>query len=127
MKSYDFNIKRLLTIVILSIILFISSFENVVLAEQNNNIGSKSYIKNEVINDDITFKGVFTSHSIYFNIDKWWSIENVDIEINLSVNQLVDVTKDSYITFNINGVPFYSSKLVYNPKQEVQNIKLRCQ
>lgn len=125
MKSYDFNIKRLPTIVILSIILFISSFENVVLAEQNNNIGGKSYIKNEVINDDITFKGVFTSHSIYFNIDKWWSIENVDIEINLSVNQLVDVTKDSYITFNINGVPFYSSKLVYNPKQEVQNIKAK--
>ena len=87
MKSYDFNIKRLLTIVILSIILFISSFENVVLAEQNNNIGGKSYIKNEVINDDITFKGVFTSHSIDCNMDKWWSIEHVDIQINLTVNQ----------------------------------------
>lgn len=124
MKSYRVSLKKVVHILIVSLLL-VSIFNlTTFAAAKSYSLGKKSYVKKETINNDVIFKGVFTSHSIYFNIEKWWSIENVEAEIKLSINQLVDLTKDSYITFNINGVPFYSYKIVYNPNQEIQSLKV---
>lgn len=117
MKFYKVNFKKIFSILILSIVMF-SLIGNISYADE------KYEVKTTTINNDMVFKGVSTSQSIYFSIDKWWDVHSVDIDINISINQIVDKTKDAYITFNINGTPFYSHKLEYDPKKGIENLKV---
>ncbi|SFC19747.1 cellulose biosynthesis cyclic di-GMP-binding regulatory protein BcsB [Clostridium uliginosum] len=89
-------------------------------ANIENAVNTKTYKSGS----DIVFKGVFSSHSWYFNINKWWKVSSVEAEVKLSINQLVDKNKDTYVSFSVNGAPFYSKKIYYDSNLETQNIKV---
>lgn len=110
---------------IILILSFISlSFNKISFAEPKEHfLGNTIYSKSEIINSDIIFKGVFSNYSFYFNIDKWINVENLTSNINININQLVDSSKESYITFSLNGVPFYSKDIIYDETKKTQNIK----
>ncbi|WP_252243880.1 MULTISPECIES: cellulose biosynthesis cyclic di-GMP-binding regulatory protein BcsB [unclassified Clostridium] len=93
----------------------IKNFTNV-----ENTINTKTY----KMGNDLSFKGVFSGHSWYFNINKWWNVNFVEAHIQFSINQLVDSKKDAYIVLSINNVNFYSKKIYYDEKTEIQDIKL---
>lgn len=72
------------------------------------------------LGSDIAFRGVFSSHSWVLNIDKWWKLDKVEGNIVYNVTQLIDDKKEATLTVSINGIPFYSKRIVY--KAEDQNI-----
>ncbi|MBK1812506.1 cellulose biosynthesis cyclic di-GMP-binding regulatory protein BcsB [Clostridium sp. YIM B02505] len=76
------------------------------------------------IGNDVVLKGTFASHNMYFDINKWWDVQSIDVNLFLSINQIIDQEKNASITCLLNGVPFYSSKINYNPKVEEQNFKV---
>ena len=122
MKS--FKLVKYINVLILSFILLIS-FNNVSWAEPKRySLGNETFSKSEVISNDIVFKGVFSNYSFYFNVDKWINVESLTSNINLDVNQLISSAKESYITLSLNGVPFYSTSIVYDESKKVQNIKV---
>lgn len=108
-------------LLIINIISFIdiSVFQNEACAVAKNEIRQRSFN----MGSDIIFKGVFSSHSLYFDLDKNMILDSAEININFSITQLVDDKKDATITFLLNGTPFYSSRLVYKPSEQIQNIK----
>lgn len=117
------KLRKSFIILILSFIVL--SFNKISFAEPKEDfLGNNIYLKSEKINSDIIFKGVFSNYSFYFNIDKWTNIESLISNININVNQLVDSSKESYITFSLNGVPFYSKDIIYNEFNKTQNIKV---
>lgn len=79
-------------------------------------------IKTYKIGTDIVSKGAFSGNSWYFNVDKWWEVIDVQAEIKVSINQLVEENKDAYISFSVNGTPFYSQKIYYDQSVDIQNI-----
>ncbi|GFP77811.1 cellulose biosynthesis cyclic di-GMP-binding regulatory protein BcsB [Clostridium fungisolvens] len=81
-------------------------------------------IKRVDIGNDVVLKGTFASHNMYFDINKWWDVQSIDTNLFLSINQIVDQEKNASITCLLNGVPFYSSKISYNPEMEDQNFKI---
>ncbi|MBD7916098.1 cellulose biosynthesis cyclic di-GMP-binding regulatory protein BcsB [Clostridium sp. Sa3CUN1] len=117
------KLRKSFIIVILAFILL--SFNKISFAEPKENfLGNNIYSKSEIINSDIIFKGVFSNYSFYFNVDKWINVESLTSNININVNQLVDSSKESYITFSLNGVPFYSKDIIYDESKKTQNIKV---
>jgi hypothetical protein len=76
------------------------------------------------IGNDVVLKGTFASHNMYFDINKWWDVQSVEVNLFLSINQIVDQGKNASITCLLNGVPFNSSKIIYNRKIEEQNFKI---
>ncbi|GKU26175.1 cellulose biosynthesis cyclic di-GMP-binding regulatory protein BcsB [Clostridium folliculivorans] len=76
------------------------------------------------IGNDVVLKGTFASHNMYIDINKWWDVQSIDVNLLLSINQIVDQEKNASITCLLNGVPFYSSKISYNPEVEDQNFKI---
>ncbi|AOR23545.1 cellulose biosynthesis cyclic di-GMP-binding regulatory protein BcsB [Clostridium taeniosporum] len=88
------------------------------------NIESVDNTKTYTMGNDLSFKGVFSSHSWYFNINKWWSVNNVETNIRFSINQLVDAEKDAYIVLSVNNVNFYSQKIYYDSNNRVQKINI---
>ncbi|MDZ5000856.1 hypothetical protein GNF79_17685, partial [Clostridium perfringens] len=78
MKIYRVSLRKAIHILILSFLL-VSIFNLITFAAPKSySVGKKSYVKKETINNDVIFKGVFTSHSIYFSIEKWWSVEKIE-------------------------------------------------
>lgn len=76
------------------------------------------------LGSDVNFKGVFSSHSMYFDIDKYVQAKSLESDVYFNVSQLIDDKKNATITFSINGTALYSSQVVYNPSEETQNIKV---
>lgn len=77
------------------------------------------------VGDEIVFKGVFSSHSWYFNIDKWWNVNSVDLDFNYSLNQILDDNAKAYLTFSVNGIPFKSQEIKHKKDTSNQTIKLK--
>lgn len=119
------KIVRVLNILILTCLLVTFPIKVTLAKPKEYSLGNIAYTRYQKINDDIVFKGVFSSHSIYFNVDEWINVDSMESEINLNINQLVSNSKESYITFSLNGVPFYSTQLIYDASQETKNIKLK--
>lgn len=76
------------------------------------------------VGSDVNFKGVFSAHSLYFELDKYAQIQTLDADIFFNISQLVTEEADATITFSINGTAVYSSKVFYKPEEETQNIKV---
>lgn len=64
-------------------------------ASEGNNIETTESIKTYNLSNDISFNGTFSSHSIYFNVDKWWENTKAQVQVNFSINQLIDNSKNS--------------------------------
>lgn len=114
MKKYQFT---LMTLAIFIIIL-LSGRTRVSAAPPAN-----TEHKNFTLGNDVTFKGVFSSHSLYFNIEKYSQVKSIQANIYFNISQLVDETKHASITFSINGEPFFSSYISYNESQQMQYLK----
>ncbi|WP_066894749.1 cellulose biosynthesis cyclic di-GMP-binding regulatory protein BcsB [Clostridium nigeriense] len=115
---------KYVNVLILSFILVLS-FNDISWAEPKDySLGNKTYSKSEIINNDVVFKGIFSSYSFQFKVDKWINVEKITTNINLDVNQLISKARESYITLSLNGVPFYSTPIVYDESKKVQNIKV---
>ncbi len=118
------KIVKYINILIVSFILVLS-FNDISWAEPKEySLGNKTYSKAEIINNDVVFKGIFSSYSFHFNVDKWVSVEKITTDINIDVNQLVSTARESYITLSLNGIPFYSTPIVYNESKKIQSIKV---
>ncbi|GAB6169762.1 cellulose biosynthesis cyclic di-GMP-binding regulatory protein BcsB [Clostridium carnis] len=117
------NLIKKLTVVlsIIFIILLATNINNRVNAEGLTN---EIITKSQDIGNDVVLRGVFSGHSIYFNVDKWQNIENIQGEIQIDVNELINKVDETYITFSLNGTPFYSQQLRYDSSKEIQNIKI---
>lgn len=76
------------------------------------------------LGSDVNFKGVFSSHSLYFNIDKYSIVKSLETNVVFNISQLITDKQNATITFSVNGTPFYSSKVSYKDKEESQNIKV---
>ncbi|MBW6409447.1 cellulose biosynthesis cyclic di-GMP-binding regulatory protein BcsB [Clostridium weizhouense] len=109
----------LLIIIIINIIPLRVKAETI---KNSNNIEKEFNIKKYNLGNDVSFKGVFSSHSWYFKINEWWNVNSVYTEIKFSLNQLLD--KETYLLISVNNKPFYSQKIYYDNKSEVQNIKV---
>lgn len=92
-------------------------------AAPSNSITKVANQKTFNIDSDVVFRGVFSSHSWFFDVDKWWSTNEVTGEITFSINQVVQKGVESYLTFSVNDVPFKSEKIAYNPKEERQTLR----
>ena len=92
-------------------------------ATPSNSITKEENQKTFSIDSDVVFRGVFSSHSWFFDIDKWWSTNEVNGEITFSINQVVQKGVETYLTFSVNDIPFKSQKIAYDPKQERQTLK----
>ncbi|WP_291722086.1 cellulose biosynthesis cyclic di-GMP-binding regulatory protein BcsB [Clostridium sp.] len=107
MRKYNF----ILMISLIFIILF--SCRTEVSSASYNNLEYRNF----TFGSDVTFSGVFSSHSLYFNVDKHSEIKSIQANIHFNISQLVDKTKNASVTFSINGKPFYSSPLFYKEHQ----------
>lgn len=94
-------------------------------APKENKVTNQSNKKTFYIDSDVVFKGVFSAHSWFFSIDKWWSTDYVEAEIDFSMNQVVQKGVESYLTLSVNDIPFSSEKIAYNPKKETQTLKVK--
>lgn len=83
------------------------------------NVSSKKY----EFSNDVVFSGAFSSHSMYFDIDKWWDNTKVDAEIDYRINQLIEKDEKAYIKLSINDIPFYSQSIFYAVDSEEEQIK----
>ncbi len=92
---------------------------------KENKVTNQSNKKTFYIDSDVVFKGVFSSHSWFFNIEKWWDTDYVEAEIDFSMNQVVQKGVESYLTLSVNDIPFSSEKIAYNPKEETQTLKVK--
>ena len=94
------KIVKYINILIVSFILVLS-FNDISWAEPKEySLGNKTYSKAEIINNDVVFKGIFSSYSFHFNVDKWVSVEKITTDINIDVNQLVSTARESYMEFH---------------------------
>ncbi|GAA0076299.1 cellulose biosynthesis cyclic di-GMP-binding regulatory protein BcsB [Clostridium sp. CTA-5] len=119
-----YKIKLVLILLIIVIINIIPLRIKADTIKNSDNIEKELNIKTYNLGNDVSFKGVFSSHNWYFKINKWWNINSVYAEIKLSVNQLLDKDRDAYIVISANNSPFYSQKIYYDDKNEIQNIKV---
>ncbi|MBE6088551.1 MAG: cellulose biosynthesis cyclic di-GMP-binding regulatory protein BcsB [Clostridium beijerinckii] len=103
-------------------ILIFNTGVEVFAASEGNNIETTESIKTYSLSNDISVNGTFSSHSIYFNVDKWWENTKAEVQVNFSINQLIDNSKNSYIKLSVNGTPFYSQKVYYRADSEVQQL-----
>ncbi|WP_411682441.1 cellulose biosynthesis cyclic di-GMP-binding regulatory protein BcsB [Clostridium thailandense] len=80
--------------------------------------------KNFTLGSDVNFKGVFSSHSLYFNINKYSIVKSLEANVVFSISQLITDKQNATITFSINGTSFYSSKVFYKDAEDLQNVKV---
>ena len=76
------------------------------------------------LESDVNFKGVFSSHSLYFDIDKYSVVKSLETNVVFNISQLITDKQNATITFSVNGTSFYSSKIFYKDTEELQNIKV---
>lgn len=112
------NCKVVIIIVIFSLIISIASI-NIGNAAPINDLDGEKF-KQFNLGSEIAFRGVFSSHSWFLNIDKWWDLNKVEGNVFYNVTQLIDDKKEATLTVSINGIPFYSTRIIYKP--EDQNI-----
>lgn len=127
--SYKQKIKKIIKTLLICIFMVFIGFS------LNSDSSSATTRKFKVINQkdektfyidsDVVFEEIFSSHSWFFNIDKWWNTEYVEAKIDFSINQLVQKSEESYIVFSVNDTPFLSKKIFYNPKEETQTISVK--
>lgn len=84
--------------------------------------GQKTY----PLGSDVVFRGVFSSHSWFFNTDRenFWRVNSAELEFNYSINQILDKNAKAYLTFSVNGIPFKSQEVKYKKDTTTQTIKL---
>ncbi|MCH5138985.1 cellulose biosynthesis cyclic di-GMP-binding regulatory protein BcsB, partial [Clostridiaceae bacterium UIB06] len=70
------------------------------------------------------FRGVFSSHSLYFQLDKYVKAQSLNADIFFNVSQLVSDKVNATITFSVNGTSVSSSKIMYKADEATQNIKV---
>lgn len=92
-------------------------------APKDNKVTNELSQKTFNIDSDVVFKGVFSSHSWFFDVDKWWNTEEVQGEITFSINQVIQKGVQTYLTFSVNDIPFKSQEIAYNDKEERQTVK----
>jgi hypothetical protein len=113
------------TISILSLVIIFSL--NIVIgvyaASKEDKIEQKLSTKTYDFGSDISFNGVFSSHSTYFDIDEWWENTKVEADVDFRINQLIGENQQAYIKLSVNGTPFYSQKIFYKEDLEEQQIK----
>lgn len=80
--------------------------------------------KNFTFGNDVNLKGVFSSHSMYFDANKYLQVKSLNADIYFNISQLVSSVKYATITFSLNGSNFYSAPLSYKTGQDTQNLKI---
>lgn len=76
------------------------------------------------LKNDVNLRGVFSSHSLYFQVDKHLKVKSLEANIYFSLSQLINYEQDSTLTLSLNGDYFYSVKLSYTSSEDIQNIKV---
>lgn len=76
------------------------------------------------LGSDINFKGVFSSHSLYFNVDDYSVVKSLEANVAFYISQLITEKQNATITLSVNGTPFYSARVFYKDTEEEQNIKV---
>ncbi|WP_234125016.1 cellulose biosynthesis cyclic di-GMP-binding regulatory protein BcsB [Clostridium hydrogenum] len=117
MNRRRFSICSLIILIMLTINIV---FGAIPIHAATNDIKTKSFS----FGSDVNFKGVFSSHSLYFTIDKYSVPKSVQANIIFTISQLVTEAKNATITFSVNGTSFYSSKVFYKDNTEEQNIQV---
>lgn len=117
MNRHRYSICSLIILIVLTINI---AFGSLTIKAADNDIKTENF----GFESDINFKGVFSSHSLYFNIDKYSVPKSLQTNIIFTISQLVDEAKNATITFSVNGTSFYSSKVFYKSNTEEQNIKV---
>ncbi len=108
------------TLIILIVFIINMGFCNLKAEAAPDDIRSKSFS----LGSDINFKGVFSSHSLYFDVDKYVQAKSLDADIYFNISQLIDDKQGATITFSINGTAVYSSDVFYKSSEETQNLKV---
>jgi len=117
MNKHRYSICSLIILIMLTIN---STFGSLTVHAAANDIKTKNFS----FGSDVKFKRVFSSHSLYFNIDKYSVPKDLQANVIFTISQLVTEAKNATITFSINGTSFYSSKVFYRDNTEEQNIKV---
>lgn len=117
------NIINTIDILILVIIFFLNIGIEVYAAPKGDIVEQNESTRTYGLNNDVSFNGAFSSHSIYFYVDKWWKNTKLEAEIDFCINQLIDNDEKAYIKLSVNGTPFYSQKISYKEDLEQQLIK----
>ncbi|NYC30826.1 hypothetical protein B0H42_003457 [Clostridium saccharobutylicum] len=117
------NIINTIDILILAIIFFLNIGIEVYAAPKGDIVEQNESTKTYGLNNDVSFNGAFSSHSIYFDVDKWWKNTKLEAEIDFCINQLIENDEKAYIKLSVNGTSFYSQKIAYKEDLEQQLIK----
>lgn len=117
MNRHRHSICSLIILIILTINI---AFGSLTIQAAANDIKTKNFS----FGSDVNFKGVFSSHSLYFNIDKYSVPKSLQANVIFSISQLVTEAENATITFSVNGNSFYSSKVFYKENTEEQNIQV---
>ena len=80
--------------------------------------------KTFALKNDVNLKGVFSSHSLYFTVDKYMQVDSLEANIFFSLSELITNEEKSTLTLSINGNYFYSVGLSYNDSQDIQTFKV---
>lgn len=71
-----------------------------------------AYSKSFPYGQDYTLHGIFSSHSLFFEVPNYWTCGYVYAQIEYTLSQLIDNVPAS-LTFSVNNVPVYSCKMDY--------------
>ncbi|MGL4876286.1 MAG: cellulose biosynthesis cyclic di-GMP-binding regulatory protein BcsB [Clostridium sp.] len=76
------------------------------------------------LNSDIVFRGDFSSHEIYFNVNKWWNVNSANMTVNFTRSQIKSENTQTFFVFYINNIPFRTEQVYYKGNDNVQTLKL---
>lgn len=76
------------------------------------------------LSSDIVFRGDFSSHEIYFNVDKWWDVSSANMTVNFTRSQIQSENAQTFFVFYINNIPFKTEQVYYKGNDNVQTLNL---
>ncbi|MGL4849534.1 MAG: cellulose biosynthesis cyclic di-GMP-binding regulatory protein BcsB [Clostridium sp.] len=76
------------------------------------------------LQSDVVFRGDFSSHEIYFNVNKWWNVNGANMTVNFTRSQIKSENTQTFFVFYINNIPFRTEQVYYKGNDNVQTLKL---
>lgn len=119
MKKLKLIMNKIILIIIATILIVLSIEEGVkAFPISNRTFSVYDYSRENKLNNNISFDGVFDSYKWYFNITDTRGLDNIKLILNFEATDVLNDGLGSYLTFSVNNIKFYTRKIFSNNGDE---------